>query len=56
MAGARLEAEWRAALRLSGCIGLEWGVGIDVFAGSAHESDAAEFNTRGVTFSANKPA
>jgi hypothetical protein len=35
--------------------GLRWGQEIDVFSGSAHESDAAEFETRGVTFAAFKP-
>jgi len=29
---------------------------IDVFSGSAHESDAKDFDTRGVVFSAEKPA
>jgi hypothetical protein len=28
---------------------------VDVFSGSRHESDAAEFETRGVTFRARKP-
>jgi hypothetical protein len=28
---------------------------VDVFSGSKHESDAAEFETRGVTFYATKP-
>jgi hypothetical protein len=27
---------------------------VDVFSGSPHESDAAEFKTRGVTFRARK--
>ena len=31
-----------------------WGLRIDVFSGSQHESDAAEFETRGVTFVAKK--
>jgi len=31
-----------------------WGNQVDVFSGSKHESDAAEFDTRGVTFSAVK--
>jgi hypothetical protein len=34
--------------------GVRWGVEVDVFSGSKHESDAAEFETRGVTFSAVK--
>jgi len=29
---------------------------VDVFSGSPHESDAHEFETRGVTFRARKPA
>jgi hypothetical protein len=29
---------------------------VDVFSGSLHESDAAEFDTRGVTVFARKPA
>jgi hypothetical protein len=28
---------------------------VDVFSGSKHESDAKDFETRGVTFSAVKP-
>jgi hypothetical protein len=28
---------------------------VDVFSGSAHESDAKEFDTRGVTFGGIKP-
>jgi len=33
---------------------IRWGREVDVFSGSKHESDAAEFETRGVTFSARK--
>jgi hypothetical protein len=29
---------------------------VDVFSGSQHESDAKEFETRGVTFAGVKPA
>ena len=29
---------------------------VDVFSGSPHESDAREFESRGVTFRARKPA
>jgi hypothetical protein len=32
-----------------------WGKQIDVFSGSQHESDAAEFETKGMTFRACKP-
>jgi hypothetical protein len=28
---------------------------VDVFSGSAHESDAKDFDTRGIVFSARKP-
>jgi hypothetical protein len=28
---------------------------VDVFSGSAHESDAKDFDTRGIVFSAEKP-
>ena len=34
--------------------GVVWGREVDVFSGSKHESDAAEFETRGITFSARK--
>jgi hypothetical protein len=34
---------------------VRWGVEVDVFSGSKHESDAAEFDTRGITFAAVKP-
>jgi hypothetical protein len=34
---------------------VRWGREVDVFSGSRHESDAAEFETRGVTFAAVKP-
>jgi len=34
---------------------VRWGMEVDVFSGSQHESDAAEFETRGVTFAAIKP-
>ena len=40
----------------TGFADVRWGQQIDVFSGSKHESDAAEFDTRGVTFSAVKPA
>jgi hypothetical protein len=33
---------------------VQWGLEVDVFSGSKHESDAAEFVTRGITFSAQK--
>ncbi len=34
---------------------VRWGQQVDVFSGSRHESDAKEFDTRGVTFAAVKP-
>ena len=34
---------------------VHWGRQIDVFSGSKHESDAAEFETRGVMFTGVKP-
>ena len=34
---------------------IRWGAQIDVFSGSKHESDAKEFETRGVTIAAVKP-
>jgi len=42
-------------LERSGFTGIRWGRQVDVFSGSKHESDAAEFDTRGVTFAAGKP-
>jgi len=41
-------------LEHSGFSGVRWGKQTDVFSGSKHESDAAEFDTRGVTFAARK--
>ena len=35
---------------------VHWGREVDVFSGSKHESDAKDFDTRGVTFTARKPA
>ncbi len=34
---------------------VRWGARVDVFSGSKHESDAKDFDTRGVTFSGVKP-
>jgi hypothetical protein len=34
---------------------VRWGREVDVFSGSKHESDAKEFDTRGITFAAFKP-
>ncbi len=33
---------------------VRWGRQVDVFSGSKHESDAAEYDTRGVTFTAER--
>jgi len=41
-------------LRHSGFVDVRWGDQIDVFSGSKHESSAASFETRGVTFAAVK--
>jgi hypothetical protein len=41
-------------LQHSGFVDIRWGAQVDVFSGSKHESDAAEFETRGVTFAAHK--
>jgi hypothetical protein len=35
---------------------VRWGREVDVFSGSKHESNAKEFDTRGVTFAGVKPA
>jgi hypothetical protein len=34
---------------------VRWGQQVDVFSGSKHESDAKDFDTRGVTFAGVKP-
>jgi hypothetical protein len=36
-------------------VDVRWGRQVDVFSGSEHESDAKEFDTRGVAFAAIKP-
>lgn len=55
IAGALLDAEWRWLIDDLGFKDIRWGMEVDVFSGSIHESDAAEFDTRGVTFAATKP-
>jgi hypothetical protein len=52
VAGGLLEAEWREVLAFTGFTDIRWGAEVDVFSGSRHESDAAEFETRGITFAA----
>lgn len=42
-------------VRRAGLENLQVGCLIDVFSGSAHESDASEFDTRGMVFSGDKP-
>ena len=42
-------------LEHSGFVDIRWGEQVDVLSGSKHEYDAAEFETRGVTFAALKP-
>lgn len=41
-------------LKHTGFTNVRWGKQTDVFSGSKHESDAAEFDTRGVTLAAVK--
>jgi hypothetical protein len=41
-------------LEHSGFTAVRWGKEIDVFSGSKHESDAKDFDTRGVTFTGRK--
>jgi hypothetical protein len=47
--------EYLDVVRSAGFVDLELGELVDVFSGSAHESDAREFETRGVSFRARKP-
>jgi arsenite methyltransferase len=54
IAGALLYTEWTEILQLLGFELAEWGNEVDVFSGSAHESGAASFGTRGITFLACK--
>lgn len=54
IAGALLHDEWRWLMDELGFRDVRWGMEVDVFSGSVHESDAAEFDTRGITFSAVK--
>ena len=41
-------------LKHVGFTDVRWGRQVDVFSGSRHESDAKEFDTRGITFRAVK--
>ncbi|HLZ68761.1 MAG TPA: hypothetical protein VKV26_02515 [Dehalococcoidia bacterium] len=47
--------EYLDVVRGAGFADVELGEMVDVFSGSPHESDAREFETRGVGFSARKP-
>jgi hypothetical protein len=47
--------ELLSVLTEAGFEDLRTGCLIDVFSGSAHESDAKDFETRGLAFSARKP-
>jgi hypothetical protein len=38
-----------------GFVDIVWGCQVDAFSGSAHESDAKEFDTMGVTFAGWRP-
>ena len=42
-------------VKTAGLENVRAGCMIDVFSGSPHESDAKEFETRGIVFSAEKP-
>ncbi|HZP58259.1 MAG TPA: methyltransferase domain-containing protein [Dehalococcoidia bacterium] len=55
IAGALTRAEWQWVLDHVGFVDVRWGAETDVYSGSKHESDAKEFETRGVTFAGRKP-
>lgn len=55
IAGALTKDEWRWVLKRTGFEDVRWGTETDVYSGSKHESDAREFQTRGVTFGGRKP-
>ena len=54
IAGALLYSEWDEVLDRLGFNSIVWGKEIDIFSGSVHESGAASFETRGITFMAGK--
>jgi len=56
IAGALTRDEWQWVLDHVGFTDVRWGDETDVYSGSKHESDAREFETRGITFSGRKPA
>jgi SAM-dependent methyltransferase len=55
IAGALTRDEWQWVLDQVGFVDVRWGRETDVYSGSKHESDAKEFETRGVTFTGRKP-
>jgi SAM-dependent methyltransferase len=55
IAGALSKDEWTWVLNKVGFEDVRWGAETDVYSGSKHESDAKEFETRGVTFAGVKP-
>jgi SAM-dependent methyltransferase len=55
IAGALLESEWQWILDQLGFVDVRWGRQTDVYSGSKHESDAKEFDTRGVTIGGVRP-
>lgn len=48
--------EYLAVVRAAGFEHVRVGCMVDVFSGSPHESDAKEFETRGIVFSAVRPS
>ncbi len=54
-AGALTQDEWKWVLQQVGFTDVRWGAQTDVYSGSKHESDAKEFDTRGVSFAGIKP-
>lgn len=55
IAGSLLDTEWLQLLTMTGFTDVEMSNEVDVYSGSKHESDAKEFDTRGVTVFARKP-
>lgn len=55
IAGALTQDEWKWVLQQVGFTDVRWGAQTDVYSGSKHESDAKEFDTRGVSFAGVKP-
>jgi SAM-dependent methyltransferase len=55
IAGALTQDEWKWVLQQVGFTDVRWGAQTDVYSGSKHESDAKEFDTRGVSFAGLKP-